>query len=640
MSENATPDTKAELSSRSWMSKIIALRQLPTWAKMIIMILVDLALLLAVVFLSYAIRLSSFVLPPLGTLQLYVIAPVLSVACLIASGVYTASTRIFSAYQEKRIVGSQLIATLIWGLFLLAQGTAGFARSVVLIYFIISIAAMIILRRSAANVFGFDNLVHAKAKTAQPVLIYGAGSLGVAVVEALTTNKSHRPVAFIDSDPTLTNRRISGLKVYTLDTARDAINRFEASEVIFANKATSRSERTKIIDRLLELGLDVKVVPDTVDLVRGSVSVTDVRPVRLEDLLGRDPVPPIESLMRNSIENRAILITGAGGSIGSELCRQVVRHAPAKVILYELSEFALFEIDRELRAQSGQTGTTFEIVPVLGDVRDTAKLKHTVTTYGVDIIYHAAAYKHVGLVQQNPGEGVLNNVWGTASVADVALACGVKRCVVISTDKAVRPTSVMGASKRLAELYVQALSAQKNCKTVFSMVRFGNVLGSTGSVVPLFREQIDRGGPIQVTHPDVTRYFMLVPEAAELVLQAGALATGGEVFVLDMGEPVKIRDLAETMVELAGLEIKSDANPDGDIAIEYIGLRDGEKLYEELQIGHDVSATVHPRIQKSQEFCLPMPALQTELKRIQSNFKSDNASAAIKRVMELANRES
>ena len=379
----------------------------------------------------------------------------------------------------------------------------------------------------------------------------------------------------------------------------------------------TKSQQKRILDHLEPLKVKIKVTPPIKDLVSGVLRVQDIREIEIEDLLGRDAMEPDSQLISACITDKSVLVTGAGGSIGSELCRQIIRQRPARLLLLENSEFALYSIEQELQGIKKALDIKIEIMPFLGSVRETDKCEKILRTFSTDTVYHAAAYKHVPLVEHNPIEGVRNNALGTLSIATAAIAAGVKCFVLISTDKAVRPTNVMGSTKRLAELILQAFS-RKQTNTRFCMVRFGNVLGSSGSVVPLFRRQIMAGGPITVTHPEITRYFMTIPEAAQLVLQAGAMGEGGDVFVLDMGEPIKIVDLAKRMVHLSGLEMKSDATPEGTIEIHHVGLRPGEKLYEELLIGANVEGTEHPLIMRAQEAELPWSVLQDLLAELES----------------------
>ena len=395
------------------------------------------------------------------------------------------------------------------------------------------------------------------------------------------------------------------------------------------------ADRRTLLSKFTEQNIAVKIVPDINEITDGSVNVDSIRTVKIEDLLGRDPVPPDEDLMNKAVRDKNVLITGAGGSIGSELCRQALAFGAKRLVLVENSEFALFEIHRELEQKYKTQQVT--LVPVLATILDGDRMRELMTEHHIDIVFHAAAYKHVRMVQENAKAGIQNNVWGTKTVAEAAIAARVNRFILVSTDKAVRPTSIMGATKRVAEMIVQALAAEPDTKTIFSMVRFGNVLGSTGSVVPLFREQIAAGGPVLVTHPEVTRYFMLIPEAAQLVIQAGAMAEGGEVFVLDMGEPLRILDLATSMIGLAGLQVKNDINPQGDVEIQFSGLLAGEKLYEELLIDNDFYLTEHTRIKLCREKFLPLPKLIKNLDKLEENTDSISTMAWLLQVADVHN---
>ena len=607
--------------------------------KKLIIALVDLFLLGLGVLMSYSLRISELSLPPPSSHLLYVAAPLLSVTFAALLNVYGTAMRGYSISVETRIVVSQLLVLPAWAALVFLIGATGFARSTVLIYGIVAPVIMISLRRFAALSFSITDVSSKPKKERIPVLIYGAGREGQLVFEGLRNHSQFRPVAFVDTDYTLVDRAVSGLKVYAIENLDKVIEKFAPREMIIARSQSNIVNRRKLVDMALGFGLSVKTVPRLEDLVGGHFNAADIRPVKVEDLLGRDPVPPDLSLMAKIVREKCILISGAGGSIGSELARQCFLHAPKKLVLLDNNEFALFQIHRELEGslkyEQGDIRTV-ELVPALGDVKSEAELTRLMLDHKVEIVLHAAAYKHVRMVQDNVLAGVLNNVWGTVAIAQASSNAGVERFVFVSTDKAVRPTSVMGASKRVAELFVQALAAAQRKKTIYSMVRFGNVLGSTGSVVPLFKEQIEQGGPVLVTHPDVTRYFMLIPEAAQLVLQAGAMAEGGEVFVLDMGEPIKIVQLAETMIELAGLSSRNSRNPEGDIEIQFTGLRDGEKLFEELQIGNDVSETQNDRIFLSREFYLNQPELQKKLALLMRAINDNNPNIAKKIVIELS----
>lgn len=432
------------------------------------------------------------------------------------------------------------------------------------------------------------------------VIIYGAGSAGRQLAQAIANGDEFHPVLFVDDDSGLQNTSVLGLKVIPPEHIECAIRELDIQRILLALPSTLRSRRRQILDALETLPVKVQTVPGMADMVNGNLSIDQLQDVRVEDLLGRDPVTPAPQLMEKHITGQTVLVTGAGGSIGSELCRQILKQRPRALVLYELSEFALYAIERELMQICQQQSIGAEIIPVIGTVQRRNRIETVLRTFAVDTVYHAAAYKHVPLVEYNMVEGVRNNVFGTWHTAEAAISAGVKQFVLISTDKAVRPTNVMGTTKRLSELVLQGL-AQRQSGTRFSMVRFGNVLGSSGSVVPLFKEQIEHGGPVTVTHPDITRFFMTIPEAAQLVIQAGTMGHSGSVFVLDMGDSVKIIDLARKMIRLSGLEERNEKNPHGDIAIEFSGLRPGEKLYEELLIGDNVEASDHPRILRANE---------------------------------------
>ncbi|ORP13235.1 polysaccharide biosynthesis protein [Vibrio paracholerae] len=451
------------------------------------------------------------------------------------------------------------------------------------------------------------------------VLIYGAGSAGRQLAIALRNSESYKVAGFIDNDKTLENTVIMGMQVHDVSRAAYLVDKYDVTQILLAVPSASRARRKKILESLINLSAEVLTVPDMKDIVEGKASIDQLKDVAIEDLLGRDPVTPQQCLMESNILGKVVMVTGAGGSIGSELCRQIVRQKPKALVLFELSEFGLYQIDRELKQLMEAEGLYVEIIPLLGSVQRINRLVVTMKSFKVQTVYHAAAYKHVPLVEYNVVEGVRNNVFGTYYAAQAAIEAGVESFVLISTDKAVRPTNVMGTSKRMAELALQALAAKENEKmngTRFCMVRFGNVLGSSGSVVPLFKRQIEAGGPITVTHPDIIRYFMTIPEAAQLVIQAGAMGKGGDVFVLDMGEPVRITDLAVNLIQLSGLEVKDEQHPYGDIAIEFTGLRPGEKLYEELLIGDNVQKTAHERIMTANERYLPLAEFEQHLNEL------------------------
>lgn len=457
-----------------------------------------------------------------------------------------------------------------------------------------------------------------------PVIIYGAGHAGTQLAAALSTSARYRVRAFVDDRLSLRGRQVRGLTVYSPSELRDLKNRGVYEQIFLAIPSISKGRRRQVLESLEDLAVKVQVVPGLDELASGHRRADEIREVQVEDLLGRDPVAPIRSLAEAHVRGQSVLVTGAGGSIGSELCRQVAALGVAKLVLFEMSEYALYQIDQELRPTASRLG--FELIPVLGSVVDEQCVERAIQRHSVDTVYHAAAYKHVPLVEGNVLSAIRNNVFGTLHVCRAAVRQKVSNFILVSTDKAVRPTSVMGASKRVCELIVQVLAAE-NPSISMSMVRFGNVLASSGSVVPLFKEQIRRGGPVTVTHAEVTRYFMTIPEAAQLVLQAGAMGRHGEVFVLDMGQPVKIIDLAERMIRLSGLEVRDSSNPRGDIELRVTGLRPGEKLYEELLIGNNPSATNHPRIFLAREGSISKSELVALMARLEKAIQSDSTDS-------------
>ena len=449
------------------------------------------------------------------------------------------------------------------------------------------------------------------------VIIYGAGSTGRQLCFTLRSNQEYKVVAFVDKDPTLFNTNIMGVRVYNSDDITKVIDKKNVTKILLALPSASRSERKSVLYALEPLSIEVQTVPDVDDILSGKSRIDELRDVAIEDLLGRDPVAPHVDLFTANITGKVVMVTGAGGSIGSELCRQILHQKPSKLLLFEVSEYNLYAIDKELAEIVNKQGLDVEIYPLLGSVQRENRLQVVMESFQVQTIYHAAAYKHVPMVEFNVIEGIRNNIFGTLYTAQAAIAAGVETFVLISTDKAVRPTNVMGTTKRMAELSLQAL-AEISINTRFCMVRFGNVLGSSGSVIPLFKRQIAEGGPITVTDPNIIRYFMTIPEAAQLVIQAGAMGKGGDVFVLDMGDPVKIAELAAKLIKLSGLEVKDERNPNGDVEIQFTGLRPGEKLYEELLIGDNVGQTQHQRIMTADEDYLPWSQLEPLLLQLDS----------------------
>jgi len=465
------------------------------------------------------------------------------------------------------------------------------------------------------------------------VLIYGAGTAGRHLASVIRNSSEMLLAGFVDDDANLWNSTVNGIHVYDPAGLEKVIAKKSVTDILLALPSTSKARKAEILRDLRKHKVRVRTLPSLIHIAQGEVSVSDLRDVEIEDLLGRSPVAPNEALLREEIAGKVVMVTGAGGSIGSELSRQIAKCDPARLLLLDNSEYNLYAIHHELTRPGAEALHGNAVVPLLGSVCDRARMTAILAQWNPEVIFHAAAYKHVPLVEQNVLEGLRNNVFGTLTVADLAARTGCAKLVLVSTDKAVRPTSVMGASKRVAEMILQAFQEQR-LGTCFSMVRFGNVLDSSGSVVPLFRRQIAAGGPVTITHPKVTRYFMTIPEAAQLVLQAGSLATGGEVFLLDMGEPVKIIDLARTMVELSGLAVRDESNPGGDIEIQVVGLRPGEKLFEELLIGSDSEPTLHPRIRKARESFLDANSLSERLDELQYALVSGDEAAA-KRTLKL-----
>jgi FlaA1/EpsC-like NDP-sugar epimerase len=540
-------------------------------------------------------------------------APLISIPIFIRLGLYRAVIRFIDHKIIYVVVlGVTLSVLVLVALAAIATQMNGLSRGVFGIYWVSAITYM-----ATSRLLARSYLLHVSgAGGGTPVAIYGAGRAGMQLASALRNGREYLPVAFIDDKKGMRSAVIGGVKVYAPDKLPALIEKKNIKEILLAMPSLSKGQQKRILDRLEPLKVKIKITPPIERLVSGDLRIQDVRDIEIEDLLGRDSVAPDMRLISSCITNKSVLVTGAGGSIGSELCRQILELRPTRLLLLEISEYALYTIEQELRIHQRQLGSATEIIPFLGSVLDQEKCEKILETFSVQTIYHAAAYKHVPLVEHNPIDGIRNNAFGTLSIAKAALKVGVPSFVLISTDKAVRPTNVMGATKRLAELILQGLT-QRNSKTHFSIVRFGNVLGSSGSVVPLFRKQILAGGPITVTHPEITRYFMTIPEAAQLVIQAGAMGEGGDVFVLDMGEPVKIIDLAKRMVHLSGFKVKTDATPDGTIEIHHVGLRPGEKLFEELLIGENVEGTEHPLIMRAREVELPWQTLEGMLTRLE-----------------------
>ena len=544
------------------------------------------------------------------------ITALITIAIWIKLGLYRAIIR----FIDTKALSTLFIGTVLSGIIMIVVSyflKTPMPRSIPFIY---TTFLLILVGGSRLVVRGLINAQTGKSKT--PVVIYGAGSSGRQLALALQHGAEFNPVAMIDDNLDLKNTNVAGLKVYSREHLQTLIDKYNVKKILLAIPSSGAAARKRLLNKLEKYSVEVLTIPGSADLVSGKLKVDILRKVDIVDLLGRDMVKPIDGLFRRCIENKNVMVTGAGGSIGSELCRQIVNQQPTSLILFEISEYALYAIENELRAKFNDP-SKITIIPMLGSVLDRPLIEKTIRNFKVNTIYHAAAYKHVPIVEHNVVSGLRNNVWGTRVCAETALKCGVENFVLISTDKAVRPTNIMGTSKRLAELVLQALAVNSDI-TRFSMVRFGNVLGSSGSVVPLFRKQIANGGPLTITHPDITRYFMTIPEAAQLVIQAGAMGNGGEVYVLDMGKPVKINYLAEKMVHLSGLTIRNESNIHGDIEIVYTGLRPGEKLYEELLIGEDVEGTKHKQIMKARERSISKEELYTLLEQVDSLMENND----------------
>ncbi|MBF6617245.1 MAG: polysaccharide biosynthesis protein [Candidimonas sp.] len=622
--------------------------RLPRRYKRLIQVATDVVLVWVALWLSFVVRLGDAkTIEPFGAhAWLFTVAPLTAIPFFIRLGMYRAVMRYFGNDALMVIAKAVTLSalTLALGVYWYQDAPKVIPRSLVLNYWWISLVLVgglrLVLRQYfLGHWFDAGQILHFKRVDdgAPRVAIYGAGAAGNQLVAALRMGRTMRPVAFIDDDANIANRTISGLRVYKPKHIQQMINETAAQQILLAIPSASRARRREVLENLEQYPLHVRSVPGFMDLANGRVKVDDLQEVDVADLLGRDPVPARQELFERCLIKQVVMVTGAGGSIGGELCRQILSSTPRTLILFEQCEFNLYRIHGELENRIERESLPIKVVPILGSVRNSARILEVMRNWGVNSVYHAAAYKHVPMVEQNISEGVLNNVIGTLTVAQAAVQAGVANFVLISTDKAVRPTNVMGSTKRVAEMILQALSREAAPvlfgagdavhhvnKTRFTMVRFGNVLGSSGSVIPRFYQQIRGGGPVTVTHPKITRYFMTIPEAAQLVIQAGSMGQGGDVFVLDMGQPVKIAELAEKLIHLSGMSVRSEKNPHGDIAIEFTGLRPGEKLYEELLIGDNVSATEHPMIMRAEEEYFSWDVLRALLAKLLKAVEQDD----------------
>ncbi|MFI3157664.1 MAG: nucleoside-diphosphate sugar epimerase/dehydratase [Methylococcaceae bacterium] len=654
---------------------------LPRPKKAFILISADIFFAVFALWTAFSLRWGEFYSPKDNEWFLFAAAPAIAVPIFVKLGLYRAIIRYIEVRALWTIIQATTLYALVFAFVLHESGIQGVPRTVLPLNWLNMMLLVGGSRFFARWWLGeiYLNLGGgrgAKTHSKKNVVIYGAGNAGVQLASALGYGREFRPVAFIDDDVLLHKQKVNGLRIYPLSSLRYLIERHQVSDVLLAMPSANRARKSEIIRLLEPFAVHVMSMPGLSDIAQGKVTVDALQEVDIADLLGRDAVPPDQSLLHANITGKVVMVTGAGGSIGSELCRQIVRLQPSSLILFEISEFALYAIEKELqhllakyrgsrqacdihtipgdrhassRLANGihtipgdrhassrlasdihtipgdiKNAEPIELIPVLGSVEDAQRCEKICKAFKVQTIYHAAAYKHVPMVEKNPGVAIWNNIFGTLRTAQAAIKAEVETFVLISTDKAVRPTNTMGATKRFAELILQALSFNAVNKPRFTMVRFGNVLGSSGSVVPLFKEQIARGGPVTVTDQRITRYFMTIPEASQLVIQAGAMGQGGDVFVLDMGEPIRIVDLAKRMIHLSGLEIKDAEHPDGDVEISYTGLRPGEKLYEELLIGDNVSKTGHPRIMRAQEHVIPWVELEDMLATLARATKDDD----------------
>ena len=610
------------------------LRQVLDWprpAKRLFVVAVDIIMAVLATWVAYSLRYETLHWPSDDQWRVYLLAPVLAVPIFTRFGLYRAIFRytgmdvLFVTGQAIALYALIRVLLLYWVKWPVFPLTLGVLQPI--IFFVLIGSSRVLARYVLAGIGLGKEHYHGR------MLIFGAGAAGVQTSSAMAITGHVKLLGFVDEDPAKIGQTINGVPVFSALQVPVLVRELGITDILLAIPSASRDRRNKIIQSLRTLPVHTRTLPGLADLTSGRVTVRDFRELDVEDLLGRAAVAPQADLLACSLFNQTILVTGAGGSIGSELCRQILLERPRRLLLLDHNEFGLYTLHRELQAWCHAQTSDIELVPLLASVANRQRLDWICAQYRPDTVYHAAAYKHVPMVECNPSEGIFNNVFGTLNMAQAAQEARVASFVLVSTDKAVRPTNLMGASKRMAELILQAMADRAGTHdTRFCLVRFGNVLGSSGSVVPMFREQLAQGGPLTITHPEVTRYFMTIPEAAQLVLQAAAMATGGEVFVLDMGEPVKILDLARRLVGLSGLQVRDATQPDGDIEFSFIGLRPGEKLYEELLIGDNPTATAHPRIMKAHEDFMAWPELMIQLEQLQQAARAENV-VAIRQVL-------
>lgn len=589
--------------------------RLPRIVKQLTVALVDVIFCIATVIASYFLRLDAIVALEKISLLPIIVSILLALPIFLAFGLYKEIFRFSGLPALISVVKSVLVYLAAYSLFIVFIGIEGVPRTIGIIQPLLLLLAVSASRLLAASFLNGNSIRSRPQRKLAAVLIYGAGVNGRHLAEGLLRNNNFKPVGFIDDDIRIQNQVLNGIRIYAPKALPALTKRYNIKYVFLAIPNARQARRNEIINNLQENRVSVRTLPSLSQLTTGNVTVSDLRELDVNDLLGRQNVEPIQSLLEKNITEKVVLVTGAGGSIGAEICRQICNLKPMRLILVEQTEYSLYAIHQELEGLHSQK--EFEIVPIIGSVQDSVRMKSVFTACRPETIFHAAAYKHVPLVEQNLYEGVKNNIFGTLTIANLAIEYDVESMVLISSDKAVRPTNAMGATKRMSELCLQALNEVSET-TTFSIVRFGNVLGSSGSVVPRFRKQIQDGGPITLTHSEITRFFMTIPEAAQLVIQAGAMSSGGEIYVLDMGEPVKIKNLAYKMVQLSGLTVKDQNNPDGDIEISITGLRPGEKLFEELLIDDEAQPTAHFRIMKAQDEYQPWVDLKQDLDRLLS----------------------